>query len=126
MIKVGNRRLEAGDFERFLYGGEQVTLDTAARDKVLTNFNFLQQYSKEKIIYGINTGLGPMAQYKIKEEDQRQLQYNLVRSHSAGAGQLFSPELSRAAMLARLNSVMQATSGIHPQALHFRKRRCWR
>ena len=116
MIKVGNRRLEANDFEKLLYQNETVSLDVDAREKVNTNFEFLKSYSREKIIYGINTGLGPMAQYKIKEEDQRQLQYNLVRSHSAGAGALFSTELSKATMLARLNSIMQATSGIHPQA----------
>jgi histidine ammonia-lyase len=115
MIKVGNRRLEASDFERLIFKNEPISLEATAREKVQINFDFLQSYSKDKIIYGINTGLGPMAQFKIKEEDQRQLQYNLVRSHSAGAGQLFSADLSRAAMLARLNSVMQATSGINPE-----------
>jgi histidine ammonia-lyase len=116
MIKVGNRRLEANDFERLIFKKETIALDEAARQKVQVNFDFLQSYSKDKIIYGINTGLGPMAQFKIKEEDQKQLQYNLVRSHSAGAGNLFSVDLSRATMLARLNSVMQATSGINPEA----------
>jgi histidine ammonia-lyase len=114
MIQVGSKKLTAEDFGRLLYGDEQVAVDASARDQVQLNFEFLRSYAEDKIIYGINTGLGPMAQYKIKAEDQRQLQYNLVRSHSAGAGQLFSTDLSRATMLARLNSLMQATSGIHP------------
>lgn len=117
MIKVGQHRLSAKDFERILYEGENIELDAGALDKVEKSFTFLKAYSQNKIIYGINTGLGPMAQYKISDEDQRQLQYNLIRSHSSGAGQPISADLSRATMLARLNSLMQGASGVHPSTV---------
>ncbi len=117
MITIGAKRLEARDFEALLFKNDTVSLSESAKEQVRLNFDFLQEYSRDKIIYGINTGLGPMAQYKIKDEDQKQLQYNLIRSHSAGAGNLFSPNLSRATMLARLNSLMQATSGVHPSVV---------
>src|SRR5690349_6363318 len=81
MITVGTARLSAADFERVLYQDDQVELSDSGRKKVEINFDFLQRYAQSKVIYGINTGLGPMAQYKINEEDQRQLQYNLIRSH---------------------------------------------
>jgi histidine ammonia-lyase len=113
---VGAKRLDTSDFEALLLKNEKISLDADAREKVRLNFEFLQSYSRDKVIYGINTGLGPMAQYKIKDEDQRQLQYNLIRSHCAGAGQIFSEQLARATMLARLSNLMQATSGIHPSA----------
>lgn len=116
MITVGNKGLSVADFEKVLYQQSSVQIDPAALESVKRNFEFLTRYAQDKVIYGINTGLGPMAQYKIDERDQHQLQYNLVRSHSAGAGALFSEDLSRATMLARLNSVMQAASGIHPSA----------
>lgn len=111
---VGAKKLNTDDFEVLLFKNERISLDLNAREQVNRNFEFLRSYSQDKIIYGINTGLGPMAQYKIKESDQRQLQYNLIRSHSAGAGQIFSEDLSRATMLARLNNLMLATSGVHP------------
>ena len=117
MIVIGRNRLTSADFDKFLYGGEQLELDEHALGKVTANFDFLTTYSRDKVIYGINTGLGPMAQYKISEEDQQQLQYNLIRSHASGAGDLFSEELSRATMLARLNSLMQGCSGIHPEVV---------
>lgn len=116
MITVGKQRLSAEDFKRLLYGGEKVNLDADALKKVTDNFDFLLTYSKDKIIYGINTGLGPMAQYKISEDDQRQLQYNLIRSHSSGSGEPFQEDISRATMLARLNGLMQGASGIHKEA----------
>jgi histidine ammonia-lyase len=113
MITVGGKRLSAEDFDQLLYGKDKVSLDKAGLERVNVNFNFLKSYANNKIIYGINTGLGPMAQYKISEEDQRQLQYNLIRSHSSGSGKPFDVECARATMLARLNSLMQGYSGIH-------------
>jgi histidine ammonia-lyase len=117
MISIGGKRLTTGDFSSVLYNGEQIQLETGALDKVKVNYDFLNEYSRDKIIYGINTGLGPMAQYKISESDQRQLQYNLIRSHSSGSGDIFPEDLSRATMLARLNGLMQGYSGIHPDAV---------
>ncbi len=54
-----------------------------------------------------------MAQYKVSEENLLQLQYNLIRSHSSGSGTLLPPILVKALMIARLNSLMQAYSGVH-------------
>jgi histidine ammonia-lyase len=117
MILVGEKRLTTDDFSRLLYSGEQVQLSADALEKVELSYAFLRDYSKEKVIYGINTGLGPMAQYKITESDQQQLQYNLIRSHSAGSGDPFPEELSRATMLARLSGLMIGSSGIHIEAV---------
>jgi histidine ammonia-lyase len=113
MISVGTTKLSAEDFEKVLYQAHEISLDVTALERVKVNFRFLTEYAQNKIIYGINTGLGPMAQYKISEEDQKQLQYNLIRSHSSGSGKPFDEDCSRATMLARLNSLMRGYSGIH-------------
>ena len=117
MVIVGGNPLRTKDFEEVLFKGSTVSLDGQALTNISSNFNFLQSYSKDKVIYGINTGLGPMAQYKISDEDQRELQYNLIRSHSTGMGTPFGEDFSRATMLARLNSLMKGASGIHPQTV---------
>lgn len=117
MIHIGGKRLTSADFYQVVFQNQPVQLHSGAIDKVKANYDFLQSYAKDKIIYGINTGLGPMAQYKISEEDQRQLQYNLIRSHSSGSGDVLPADLARATMLARLNSLMQGASGIHPEAV---------
>ena len=46
-----------------------------------------------------------------------ELQYNLIRSHCSGSGNQLPPELVRATMIARLNSLMQGYSGIHPDTV---------
>lgn len=117
MVIVGGKKLQSGDFEQVIHGGASVKLDSAALENVGKNFAFLKAYASDKIIYGINTGLGPMAQHKIDEADQLRLQYNLIRSHCSGAGNCFSEDIGRATMLARLNSLMQGSSGVHPRAV---------
>lgn len=121
MVVIGNRRLSVQDFEEVLFEQTAVTLDPEAIQSVKKNFEFLSAYAKDKVIYGINTGLGPMAQFKISEEDQQALQYNLIRSHSSGSGNPFTERLARATVLARLNSLMRAHSGIHHDAVELLK-----
>ena len=45
------------------------------------------------------------------------LQYNLIRSHSAGAGEKIPDLYVKAAMLVRMLSIMQGKSGIHPSCV---------
>src|SRR6201996_2602263 len=113
MILVGQSALSLDDFAELIFKHKKVALDEAALKKVNASFEFLKKFSSNKLIYGINTGFGPMAQYKVSEENILQLQYNLIRSHSSGSGKLMPPQLSKALMVARLNSFMQAYSGVH-------------
>lgn len=113
MVIVGQSALSLDDFSKLIFGHDKVELDEAALNKVDINFQFLKKFSSNKLIYGINTGFGPMAQYKVSEENILQLQYNLIRSHSSGSGKPIPAQLSRALAVARLNSFMQAYSGVH-------------
>lgn len=117
MINVGERALSLNDFSDIIFREKEVVLDKVAVDKVAANFRFLQGFSSNKLIYGINTGFGPMAQYKVSESNLLQLQYNLIRSHSSGSGNLMSPIVVKAVMLARLNSLIQAYSGVHTEVV---------
>ena len=96
MVHVGDRALSLDNFSDILYKEQQIALDALTIEKVDSNFSFLQKFSSNKLIYGINTGFGPMAQYKVNEKNLLQLQYNLIRSHSSGAGNMMSPILVKA------------------------------
>ncbi len=113
MINVGARTLSLQDFSEIVFNNNQIELHTRALEKMEASFQFLRNFSDQKLIYGINTGFGPMAQYKVSAENVLQLQYNLIRSHSSGSGNYLSPSLVKALMLARLNSLMQGHSGVH-------------
>lgn len=105
--------MSSEDFYQILYGHQPVSLTASALSRVDANHEFLRSFSSHKLIYGINTGFGPMAQYKISEANVLQLQYNLIRSHSSGGGKPFSPMLGKAIMVARLNNLMLGYSGVH-------------
>jgi histidine ammonia-lyase len=113
MVGIGNKQLNLEEIHKILFDGKKVTLEAAGIEKVQESYSFLQSFSKDKVIYGINTGFGPMAQYKIKEEDRMALQHNLIRSHSSGCGTLLPPVYLKAIMIARLNTLMLGYSGVH-------------
>ena len=96
---------------------EELLISDSCIDEVASNHKFLLEFSKDKIIYGVNTGFGPMAQYIIPSKDLEQLQYNLIRSHASGTGNWISPEHARATLYARLISRCQAYSGVHPDTI---------
>ena len=121
MITIGNHKLTVSDFFNVLFEGEKIEIDPEARLKVEEDYAFLKEFAKGKVIYGINTGLGPMAQFKISANKEIELQYNLIRSHAAGCGDPLSDIYAKAAMLARLNTLIQAKSGIHVEVIDLLK-----
>lgn len=97
-----------------IYNNAPINPDTLPWDQINHCFLFLKEFSANKVIYGINTGFGPMAQYRVDDAYLTQLQYNIIRSHACGAGEPLSDRQVRAAMVARLGTFLQAKSGVHP------------
>ncbi len=116
-IKVGDGILNYEKCYAVLVDQQKIDLDEVAMARVFESYYFLKEFIKDKLIYGVNTGFGPMAQYKINNEDQIQLQYNLIRSHCSGSGNPIAVLNVKALMLARLNTLMRGYSGIHPDAV---------
>ena len=117
MISIAERPLTLNECSDILFKDKKISLADSALKKVSEGHFFLKEFSKNKLIYGINTGFGPMAQYKISDENLIELQYNLIRSHCSGSGKLLSPLLTKALMIARLNSLMQGYSGVHTETV---------
>lgn len=118
MKLIKEQHLTLDDFRAIVCDGEKLTIDASVLEKVAKNHEFLKGFASNKIIYGINTGFGPMAQYRVSEENLLALQYNLIRSHSSGSGKPIDPILVRALLLARLNNFLQGYSGVHPDLVH--------
>ena len=108
-----NNFLELREFQKIIIENEKIELDEVLLNRVNESFRFLKEFSKNKVIYGVNTGFGPMAQFKISDEDTHQLQYNLIRSHSSGIGNPLPADEVKACMLARMNTLSRGNSGIH-------------
>ncbi|MBP6335665.1 MAG: aromatic amino acid lyase [Bacteroidia bacterium] len=118
MVELGEKDLSLNDMILLLFKGHEIGLSEKALKKTKESFVFLKDFSSGKLIYGINTGFGPMAQYKIADKDLQQLQFNLIRSHCAGSGALISDTDTKALMIARLSSLMKGYSGISNDLLN--------
>ena len=100
--------------EDCLFNGKIIDLSELPMDKVQECYDFLKDFAAKKIIYGINTGFGPMAQWRVDDKYLTDLQYNILRSHSTGAGEPLPDIYVKASMIARLGTFLQARSGVHP------------
>ena len=90
-----------------------VVLDPDARERVDRARAVVDTLvAGNKLAYAITTGVGKLADVRIAGEQIRELQVNLVRSHSAGVGEPLSPTETRAMMLLRTNSVSKGFSGV--------------
>ncbi|MEG1089501.1 MAG: aromatic amino acid ammonia-lyase [Bacteroidales bacterium] len=105
--------MNIGEFYNIVFNGQEQLVNKLDIKKVDECYNFLCSFSKDKVVYGINTGFGPMAQYRVEDHKIKQLQYNIIRSHACGAGIPLPQIYVKAAMVARLQTFIQAHSGVH-------------
>ena len=66
----------------------------------------------EAIVYGINTGFGPLCTTKISAADTKTLQENLLKSHAVGVGEPVDPEISKLMMVLKIHALARGFSGI--------------
>ncbi len=90
----------------------QVELASSAVKKVGQSYKFVAKEMIGNVVYGINTGFGPMASHILGKEQLFELQLNLVRSHAAGMGQPIDEKYVLAAMIVRLNTMLKGYSGV--------------
>ena len=60
-------RLTLDLLEQVVYEGRKLEIGPEAMDCVRRSYDFLERFSREKVIYGINTGFGPMAQWRVED-----------------------------------------------------------
>jgi histidine ammonia-lyase len=90
-----------------------VTLDRSVRPAIEASRAIVEGHlTGEMPVYGVNTGIGALADARISPQDLEQLQRNIIRSHSAGAGELLPTEVVRAMMLLRARTLAAGRSGV--------------
>jgi histidine ammonia-lyase len=90
-----------------------VVISEETKKKVEKARETLEHLVKEKKkIYGVTTGFGAFGNIAIQPKDFKQLQANLIRSHSSGVGKPLSKDVTRALMLLRANTLAKGYSGV--------------
>ncbi len=115
MIRIDGRSLRLEDVERVARGGVRVELAPDARVRVERARALVDRIVAERrVVYGITTGFGALAEVVIPAERIRELQVNLIRSHAGGVGDSFPAEETRAITLLRANVLALGHSGVRP------------
>ena len=105
-------RLTITDLKEIINGHRSYSYSEQDTCDALKSFNFLESFSKNNLVYGINTGFGPMVNFRVNKKDQIKLQYNLIRSHSSGMGAVLPTKVVKIIMIIRLHTFLQGKSGV--------------
>ena len=113
--------------------GATVSLDADALVRVARAADFLAaQVEKQEPIYGVSTGFGSNADkllgaHRLRDElpgaapsgesPHIELQRNLIVTHAVCVGEPFAPEVVRAMLCIRINTLLRGHSGIRVQTL---------
>jgi histidine ammonia-lyase len=117
-LQINGNDLSLNDLREVVYEQRPVELAEGARKKVIAAREVVEKLLREnRVAYAINTGVGKLSDVHIQPAQNRQLQVNLIRSHSAGVGEPLSQEETRAMMLLRANSLAKGFSGVRPEVI---------
>jgi histidine ammonia-lyase len=113
MIELNGGPLSLGEIAAVAIGHERVEISSSARPGIDKSRRVVEGIgARDAVVYGVSTGFGKLSEVHIAHNDLRDLQRNLVRSHSAGVGSPLSDAEVRAMMLLRANVLTLGFSGI--------------
>ncbi|KAJ8002636.1 hypothetical protein DPEC_G00160950 [Dallia pectoralis] len=118
-LLLDGNSLTSTDLVNLGKGLYKIKLSPEAENGVVKSRELLDTIVKEnKVVYGITTGFGKFARTVIPVHKLKELQENLVRSHSAGVGSPLTPERTRMLLALRINVLAKGYSGISLETLH--------
>jgi histidine ammonia-lyase len=96
-----------------------ISLSEQAKVRVESCFQYLQNKinNTNELIYGVNTGFGAFCNTSISNEDLHHLQYNLLRSHACGTGELVPTHIVKLMLLLKAQSLSYGHSGVQLQTI---------
>lgn len=111
-------QVDLSTLRKIYQGNVRIELADSARAKVLASQEVVQQIVEQgRVVYGINTGFGKLAQTMIPAERLAELQRNLVLSHSVGIGEDLPDNVVRLVMATKVLSLSRGHSGIRIEVI---------
>ena len=112
-MQLNGQPLAFSEIAAVAFGDTLVEVSPSAHPRILASRKIIEDIStRDAAVYGVNTGFGKLADVRIPQDELRELQLNLVRSHACGIGNPLSEPEVRAMMLLRANVLALGLSGI--------------
>lgn len=133
-LVLDGRSLRIAEVLQAAKGSVRLVLDRKQLEQVERCARFVAaQVAAGEAIYGVTTGFGSNAERLLGKRPLRaaidpevhgrrppppsELQRNLILSHAVGVGEALAPEVVRAMMVIRINTLMRGHSGIRAKVL---------
>lgn len=100
--------------EGVAYGRLKLGLTDAAIQKVESSKRFAARSAEMSTVYGVTTGFGPLARYRIDASDRENLQWGLLAHLATGVGRPMPRHEARAMVAIRFATLARGLSGASP------------
>ena len=118
-LTISNRSVSWEDLSYLISSPGSLNISPQAKRLIKISNDALQAILKKgQLIYGVNTGFGKLSSVSIDQNDIKQLQLNLVRSHAAGIGSPFSIGIVRVVMALKILTWSKGYSGVRPKLVN--------
>lgn len=117
MIQLTGRDLTIEQLAAVARGHEKVAaMDEETCQRMQRSHEWVARSIRQpgKVIYGVNTGFGSLAERQISAADARKLSRNLIVLCVCGVGKPLREDVVRAMMLIRANMLAKGNSGVRP------------
>ncbi len=115
-IVLDGANLNVENLVRIARDNERAELHPDALQRIKTCRAMLEEkIEAREIMYGVNTGIGELAEIVLNDEQVKQFQRYLIYNHSAGIGEPAPVEHVRGAMAGRINVHAHGHSGCRPE-----------
>lgn len=113
MFVYGIDKLTVNNVMAIANGSLKATLSDYAKSKIDECRKKVETIAnRNKAVYGINTGFGPLCDVQITPEETSILQRNLLITHAVGVGSPISKKLSKIMMICKVHALSRGFSGI--------------
>ena len=113
-FRFGEDTLTAGLALKLAKGKISGFIDSPTAERIANSRKIVNAIvANHEIVYGINTGFGPLCTTIISENDTKKLQLNLLKSHSVGVGEPIEPEIAKLMMILKVHALAKGYSGIN-------------
>jgi histidine ammonia-lyase len=112
-FNYGEGKLTTGIATKLALKHVQGVISNSAKQKIINNHRCIHKIiQNNRVVYGVNTGFGILADKIISEEDTTLLQYKLLQSHSVGVGDDVHLHIARLMLLTKAHALSQGYSGV--------------
>ncbi|MDN3647866.1 histidine ammonia-lyase [Reinekea marina] len=117
-LHINPGKLTLADLYTVHHHPVQLTLDKSCISGIERSAATVKKVIDEnRVVYGINTGFGLLANTRIEPAELETLQRSIVLSHAAGIGEFMKPSTVRLLMVLKINSLARGFSGIRLEVI---------